>query len=149
MSGNNENELQNSNVDHLFEELEEVYRAIAQTDQAPIAKLGLYATTLMQYLKSNQKLFNELRTVAGSTVSSNNDDETWYSRSVDLFAGTLEEAVLTRKIRAINTRKISTLFLNSIIALTVQRIDTATSDDIEDDVRDLMDLYLNGLIVKM
>ncbi len=149
MSGNNENELQNSNVDHLFEELEEVYRAIAQTDQAPIAKLGLYATTLMQYLKPNQKLFNELRTVAGSTVSSNNDDETWYSRSVDLFAGTLEEAVLTRKIRAINTRKISTLFLNSIIALTVQRIDTATSDDIEDDVRDLMDLYLNGLIVKM
>ena len=149
MSGNNENELQNSNVDHLFEELEEVYRAIAQTDHAPIAKLGLYATTLMQYLKSNQKLFNELRTVAGSTVSSSNDDETWYSRSVDLFAGTLEEAVLTRKIRAINTHKISALFLNSIIALTVQRIDTATSEDIEDDVRDLMDLYLNGLIVKM
>ncbi len=149
MSGNNENELQNSNIDHLFDGLEEAYRVIAQTDQAPIAKLGLYATTSMQYLKSNQKLFNELKTVLGSTVSSNNDDETWYSRSVDLFAGTLEEAVLTRKIRAINTHKVSALFLNSIIALMVQRIDPATSEDIEDDVRDLMDLYLNGLIVKM
>ena len=73
------------------------------------------------------------------------DRTSWYRKTAELFAATLDEAVQQRAIRAVNTLQVGTMFLDSLQALMARQVYSPAAADIEDEVRDLMDLYLNGL----
>ena len=70
-----------------------------------------------------------------------------YWKTAELFAATLDQAVQQRTIREVNTLQVATMFLDSIRALMAHQVFSPAPADVEDDVRDLMDLYLNGLAV--
>ena len=57
----------------------------------------------------------------------------------------LEEAAASRMFRHMNYVKVSALFLDSINSLMAHRIFFEVEETIEQDVDELLDLYLNGL----
>lgn len=131
--------------DCRLDELEKRYRAIAETDQVPIAKLGLYATASMQHLAKHLEAFQQLKDNGFLCTDLPADDGRWYPRVAAFFAATLDEAVAGRTIRVVDTGKVGTMFLDAILSLMAHRTGSAGQEEIEDDVRVLMDLYLIGL----
>ncbi len=134
--------------DCRFDKLHSDYRMIAATDQAPVAKLGLYATFSMRHLINHIEPFQKLYGKGVFCSGFHAGEDSWHSGVVDLFTTTLEEAVHTGAIRAVETRRVATMFLDAILSLMARRLKTADPDDSEDDVRVLMDLYLNGLMTR-
>lgn len=130
-------------LDPFYEQLKQAYETIAQCDQPPIAKLGLFATRSLQLFEKHQQRFREDPGRMFHVIT--NNDEFWLTFSTRLFAETLNDAIYVGKIRSVDTQKAATLLLNAIFALMIRRIHLAPTDTIEDDVRDLIDLYLNGL----
>lgn len=130
-----------------FDELEVQFQHIAAADQVPIAKLGLYATASMKHLVEYEQSFQELKDSGNVCIGCGADEANWYSRAVELFAATLEEARLNGTIRAVDNHRVGTMYLDAIVNLMLHRVGSATPDTIEDDVRVLMDLYLNGLAI--
>ena len=130
-----------------FDELELQFREIAAADQVPIAKLGLYATASMKHLDEYEHSFQEFSDSGDVCIGFGGDEANWYSRVVDLFAATLEEARLHGTIRAVDNHRVGRMYLDAILNLMMHRVGCTTKDGLEDDVRVLMDLYLNGLAI--
>lgn len=128
-----------------LDELLEGYRSIASADQAPVAKLGLYATASLQHVADHRKAFQKLKDNGFLCVDLSTASIQWYSRVADLFAATLDEAVGTQTIRDVDTRAVGVMFLDAVLSLMSRRTGSAEKEEIENDVRVLMDLYLNGL----
>jgi len=72
------------------------------------------------------------------------DNNSWYWVT-NLFASTLDEGVTAGKVRPVNSVKVAALFLDSINSLMAHRILLTATETIEEDVRELMQLYINGL----
>lgn len=128
-------------------ELEEKFREIADSNQVPVAKLGLFATAAMTHLTDHQ---NDSTSVAESFLKTGDlhDDKSWYSRVARMFTATLDEAQRAGTIREVDTRKVGRIFLDSVLSMMIYRSGSITRDQIENDVRNLMDLYLNGLMIR-
>lgn len=128
-----------------FEELESRYRAIDETDQVPIAKLGLYATASMQHLGEHEQSFRKLKDEGFLCAELLARGGGWYERTAARFGATLDEAVANGAIRNVDTRQVGAMFLDAILSLMTRRTGSADRKTIENDVRALMDLYLLGL----
>jgi len=128
-----------------FDELEERYRTIDEADQAPIAKLGLYATTAMQHLSEHEQAFQGLRNHGFLCTDIISRDGQWYERAAARISATLDEAVKSGEIRTVDTLLIGPMFLDAVLSLMARRTGAASQETIENDVRVLIDLYLFGL----
>ncbi|MGI9538023.1 MAG: hypothetical protein ACR2PB_13210 [Desulfocapsaceae bacterium] len=128
-----------------FDELELQFREIASADQVPIAKLALYATASMKHLAEYETSFRDLKGSGGVCIGCGISDQNWYPRVVELFAATLEQASNTGTIRAVDHHRVGRMYLDAILSLMMHRVGSTPPNGIEDDVRVLMDLYLNGL----
>jgi trans-aconitate methyltransferase len=126
-------------------ELQQRFRAIDAADQVLIAKLGLYATASLQHVADHRKAFQKLKDNGFLCVHLCGVDNQWHPAVAALFAATLDEAVAAKTIRAVDTRTVGTLFLDALLSLMSRRTEAADQEQIENDVRVLMDLYLNGL----
>ncbi len=128
-----------------FEELESRYRAIDEADQVPLAKLGLYATASMQHLRKHEQFFQKLKNDGGLCAELLTRGGGWYQRTAARFGGTLDEAVASGTIRAVDTHQVGAMFLDAILSLMTRRTGSADKETIENDVRILMEIYLRGL----
>lgn len=129
-----------------FDELENRYRAIDAADQVPIARLGLYATASMQHLSEHEQAFRRLKNDGFLCAEIHARDREWYDRAAARIVATLDEAVENRTIRAVDTRQVGAMFLDTILGLMSRRTTAVAAPSIiENDVRVLMDLYLFGL----
>ena len=130
-----------------LEELEERFREIANSKQVPVAKLGLFATAAMTHLTENEHSFTSPDATFLKSLNLQ-EERGWYSRVARLFGTTLDEARSAGAIRAIDTQKVGRMFLDAILSLMTYRAGSTSRDEIENDVRILMDLYLNGLMIR-
>jgi hypothetical protein len=73
------------------------------------------------------------------------DKKSWYWTIAGMLGKVLEEASASGMIRPVNYVKVSALFIDSINSLMAHRILSEVEETIEQDVDELMDLYLNGL----
>jgi len=73
------------------------------------------------------------------------DKNSWYWTIAGMLGKVLEEASGSGMIRPMNYVKMSALFIDSINSLMAHRIFSEVEETIEQDVDELMDLYLNGL----
>lgn len=128
----------------FYAELGQIYVTISQSDQPPIAKLGLYATRSLQLFESHRNRFEE--NPIGIIAAFAGNDGTWFNTNAAIFAGTIAAATSAGKTRNIDPERAGVLFLNAIFALVIRRIQAATTNSLEDDVRYLIDLFLNGII---
>ncbi len=100
----------------------------------------------MKFTENNKKIFNEVRNVMFNTLDQAiGDKKSWYWSTVDLLSIVLDEAVKARKLRPINTVKMAALFFDAINSLMSHRLLTKVKETIEEDTREIMDLYINGL----
>ena len=131
-----------------FSELETQYRLISESNQAPLAKLGLYATASMKHLVTFKKPLQHLDDNGLFGIGLYTGEDGWHSRVVDIVATTLEKAIHAGAIRTVEPRRVGIMFVDAILSMMAHRLETAEPDEIEDDVRLLMDLYLNGLTIR-
>jgi hypothetical protein len=96
--------------------------------------------------EENKFLLRQLRTVLFATMDLRiSDKKSWYWTIAGMLGKVLEEASASGKIRPVNYIKVSALFIDSINSLMAHRILSEVEETIEQDVDELMDLYLNGL----
>ncbi len=139
-------ELLDSVVIYCFEPVERAYAAIIRADHDPVRKLEQCALVSMKHAAKNQQLLGELSSILFNTVDQDiSDKESWYWLTINLFAAILDEGVKAGMLRPMNTVKVAALFLYSIYTLLAHRILSPGGETIEEDVRELMDLYLSGL----
>lgn len=142
----NKQMLLESITDFTFEPLEEELFTLSEGPQQPLEKMELYAAAVIGYLDRNKDIYRELKSIMFSSLGHHvSDSGSWYWRAVDFYAATLSEAVADGTIRPVNTIKVAALFINSLNALMMHQILIAVPESVEDDVRDLMDLYIYGL----
>ena len=143
----NKQELLTSAVDYCFEPLDREIEEIISVDQDPVLKLEQCALAWMKYADNNKKVFLELRNeIFNTMLQYMSDKKSWYWMYINLFTTALDEAVKAGKLRPMNTAKVATLFLNATNSMMLHRILFKTTETIEDDVSDLMALFINGLV---
>ena len=141
-------ELLDAAVDYCYEPLGKEYEGIAVSETDPLSKLEQIVFKSMVFTEDNKKIFHEVRTIMFNTLDKAiGDKKSWYWQTVNLISGVLDDAVRLDKIRSINTVKFATLFFELINTLMSHRILTDLNDSIEEDTRDIMELFLNGLLI--
>lgn len=142
----NKQAILNSVIDCCFNPLLGKYKDITNADHDPVLKLKDYAHVTLEHVENNMALLKELKGVLFDTMDQYIGDKgSWYWVTVNYFASALDEAVKAKKMRPMNSEKIAILFLNSIDSLMSHRIFSSVTNTIEEDVKELMDLYTNGL----
>lgn len=131
------------NLDIFYTELRQTYETIAQSDQPPVAQLGLFATRSLHLFEKHREWFDKNPGRMFSVIT--NNDQNWLTVSTQFFTEAITAAIHTGKMRNVDAQKAGTLLLNAIFALMIRRVHLTPYDTIEDDVRDLIDLFLNGL----
>lgn len=140
------NELLNAVVDYSFDPLIKVYEGIVVSEVDPLPKLEQIVFKSMAFTENNKKIFYEVRNIMFNTLDKAiGDEKSWYWQTINLISGVLDEAVRSGKIRSINTVKFAALFFESINTLMSHRIFTKVEDTIEEDTRDIMELFIKGL----
>ena len=144
----NKQELLESVSAYCFEPLEAEFQSIADTKCDPIGKLEKYALETLRHAEKNKPLFTELRNVIFSAMDQHvGDKSSWYWAMIDLFASTIDEGVTAGRIRPVNSVKVAALFLNSINTLMAHRILSTATESVEEDVRELLELFTGGLAI--
>ena len=139
-------ELLDSVVAYCFEPVETEYAAIIRADRDPVWKLEQCALASLKHTAKNRQLLGELRSLLFDSMDQDiSDKQSWYWVTTNLFATLLDQAVEAGMLRPMNTVKVAALFLYSIYTLMAHHILSGVRETIEEDVRELMDLYLNGL----
>lgn len=143
----NKQELLTSVVNYCFEPLDRVIEEIMNVDQDPVLKLEKCALAWMKYADKNKKIFHELRNeIFNTRLQYISDKKSGYWIYINMFAASLDEAVKAGKLRPMNAVKVAILFLNATHSLMLHRILFKTTETIEDDVSDLMTLFIKGLV---
>lgn len=139
-------ELLDAVVDHCYEPLGKEYEDIAVSEDDPLSKLEQIVSKSMVFTENNKKIFNEVRNIMFNTLDKAiGDEKSWYWQTINLISGVLDEAIRSGKIRSINTVKFAALFFESINTLMSHRILADVEDTIEEDTRDIMELFIKGL----
>jgi len=140
------NALLDAILDHAYESLQQDLHRIILAKDEPLKKLENCITVCLQHSEDNKSLLKQLRTVLFATMDIRiSDKNSWYWTLADMLGKVLEEATASGMIRPVNYVKISALFIDSINSLMAHRILSDVKETIEQDVEEMMDLYLNGL----
>ncbi len=142
----NKQALLDAVLDHGYLPLQEELQRITQAEGDPLLKLEQCILVCLRHTEENVSLLKQLRTVLFATMDQRISDKTsWYWTIAGMLGKMLEEAAAAGRIRPANYVKTSALFLDSISSLMAHRILSEVEETIEQDVKELMDLYLNGL----
>jgi hypothetical protein len=102
----------------------------------------------LKYTENHKALLYEVRSVMfnfNTLEQVMGDYNSWYWNTVNLISALLDEAVKSGSFRSINTRKMAILFFESINTLMTHRVLTDVEETIEEDTREIMELYIKGL----
>ena len=142
----NKQELLDSIVEFSFLPLEKEWAQIIGEEGDPVGKLEACLRASLNLIENNKPLFKGLKDVMFNTRTQYiSDPDSWFWTNAKLFATVLDEGVKSGNLRPVNSVKVAALFLDSIDSLTSLRILTDVTESIEEDVREVMELYINGL----
>jgi len=142
----NKQALLDAILDYDYLPLQEHLKQIIQAEGEPLWKLEQCIHVCLAHTEENKFLLRQLRTVLFATMDLRiSDKNSWYWTIAGMLGKVLEEAAASGMIRPVNYVKVSALFIDSINSLMAHRIFSEVEETIEQDVDELMDLYLNGL----
>ena len=142
----NKQDLVDSVVAFSFLPLEREYAKIVGKEGDPIEKLEQCLRSSIEFVDKNKSLYVPLKDIMFNTRGQFiSDPNSWYWTTVRLFSTVLDEGVETGKLRPMNSIKIAALFVDTIDSLTSLRILTDVTESIDEDVYEVMQLYINGL----
>ncbi len=136
-------------LDHTYEPLQQDLHRIIPAEEEPLKKLEQCIIVCLKHSEDNKLLLKQLRSVLFATMDFRiSNKKSWYWTIANMLGKILEEAAASGIIRSVNYVKISALFIDSINSLMAHRILSDVEESIEQDVEEMMDLYLNGLLNK-
>jgi AcrR family transcriptional regulator len=142
----NKQALLDAVLDYAYLPLQEQLKKIISAEGEPFWKLEQCIHVCLAHTEENKFLLRQLRTVLFATMDLRiSDKKSWYWTIAGMLGKVLEEASASGMIRPVNYVKVSALFIDSINSLMAHRILSEVEETIEQDVDELMDLYLNGL----
>ena len=142
----NKQALLDAVLDYAYLPLQEQLKKIISAEGEPLWKLEQCIHVCLAHTEENKLLLRQLRTVLFATMDLRiSDKNSWYWTIAGMLGKVLEEASASGMIRPVNYIKVSALFIDSINSLMAHRILSGVEETIEQDVDELMDLYLNGL----
>ena len=145
----NKQALLDAVLDYAYLPLQEQLKQIIQAEGEPLWKLEQCIHVCLSHTEENKLLLRQLRTVLFATMDMRiSDKKSWYWTIAGMLGKVLEEASASGMIRPVNYIKVSALFIDSINSLMAHRILSEVEETIEQDVFELMDLYLNGLTLR-
>jgi len=142
----NKQALLDAVLDYAYLPLQEQLKKIISAKGEPLWKLEQCIHVCLAHTEENKFLLRQLRTVLFATMDLRiSDKKSWYWTIAGMLGKVLEEASASGMIRPVNYIKVSALFIDSINSLMAHRILSEVEENIDQDVDELMDLYLNGL----
>lgn len=142
----NKQELIDSVIDFSFLPLERRWAEINDMEGEPVSKLEACLRASLELVEMNKQLFKGLRNYMFNYRDKYiSDPDSWYWTTVKTFATILDDGINIGNLRPMNSMKIAALFLDSIDGLISLRILTDPSESIGEDVREVMELYINGI----
>jgi len=142
----NKQALLDAVLDFAYLPLQEQLKQIIQAGGEPLRKMEQCIHVCLAHTEENKFLLRQLRTVLFATMDLRiSKKNSWYWNIAGMLGKVLEEASESGMIRPVNYVKVSALFIDSINSLMAHRIFIEVEETIEQDVDELMDLYLNGL----
>lgn len=142
----NKQALLDAVLDYAYLPLQEKLGRIIRAETDLMWKLEQCILVCLRHTEEKVSLLKQLRTVFFATMDQRiSDKNSWYWTIAGMLGKVLEEAAAIGMIRPVNYVKVSALFLDSINSLMVHRIFSEVEETIEQDVKELMDLYINGL----
>jgi AcrR family transcriptional regulator len=142
----NKQALLDAVLDYAYLPLQEQLKKIISAKGEPLWKLEQCIHVCLAHTEENKFLLRQLRTVLFATMDLRiSDKNSWYWTIAGMLGKVLEEASASGMIRPANYVKVSALFIDSINSLMAHRILSEVEETIDQDVDELMDLYLNGL----
>ncbi len=142
----NKQALLDAVLDYGYLPLQEKLGRIIRAEAELLWKLEQCILACLRHTEENVFLLKQLRTVLFATMDQRiSDKKSWYWTMAGMLGKVLEEAAASGMIRPVNDVKVSASFLDSINSLMVHRIFSEVEETIEQDVKELLDLYLNGL----
>ena len=142
----NKQALLDAVLDYAYVPLQEQLKKIISAKGEPLWKLEQCIHVCLAHTEENKFLLRQLRTVLFATMDLRiSDKKSWYWTIAGMLGKVLEEASASGMIRPVNYIKVSALFIDSINSLMAHRILSEVEENIDQDVDELMDLYLNGL----
>jgi AcrR family transcriptional regulator len=142
----NKQALLDAVLDYAYLPLQEQLKKIISAEGDPLRKLEQCIHVCLAHTEENKFLLRQLRTVLFATMDLRiSDKKSWYWTIAGMLGKVLEEASASGMIRPVNYVKVSALFIDSINSLMAHRILSEVEETIEQDVDELLDLYLNGL----
>ena len=142
----NKQALLDAVLDYAYLPLQEQLKQIIQAEGEPLWKLEQCIHVCLAHTEENKFLLRHLRTVLFATMDLRiSDKNSWYWTIAGMLGKVLEEATVSGIMRPVNYVKVSALFIDSINSLMAHRILSEVEETIEQDVDELMYLYLNGL----
>lgn len=142
----NKQALLDAVLDYAYLPLQEQLKKIIQAGGEPLWKLEQCIHVCLAHTEENKFLLRQLRTVLFATMDLRiSDKKSWYWTIAGMIGKVLEEASASGMIRSVKYVKVSALFIDSINSLMAHRIFSEVEESIQQDVDELMDLYLNGL----
>lgn len=142
----NKQALLDAVLDYGFLPLQEKLKAIISGEGDPLVKMAECIRVCLGHTEENKSLLRQLRPVLFATVDQRiSDENSWYWTIAAMLGSVLKQARESGTIREVNYVKISALFLDSINSLMIHRIFCEVTETIEEDVKELSDLYVNGL----
>lgn len=143
----NKQSLLNAVLDYAYLPLQEKLGRIIRAEAELLWKLEECIIACLRHTEKNVSLLKQLRTVLFATMDQRISDKTsWYWTISGMLGKALEEAAASGRIRPVNYVKVSALFLDSMSSLMAHRILSEVDETIEQDVKELLGLYLNGLM---
>lgn len=144
----NKKALMDAVLDYGYLPLQEELKNIIRAEAEPLWKLEQCIRVCLRHTEENVALLRQLRPVLFATMDQRiSDKNSWYWTIAGMLGKVLEEAALSGMIRPVNYVKVSALFLDSINSLIAHRILSQVEESIEQDIKELLDLYVNGLKV--
>ncbi len=142
----NKQALLDAVLDCAYLPLQEQLKTIIPAEGEPLRKLEQCIHVSLAHTEENRFLLRQLRTVLFATMDQRiSDKHSWYWTIAGMLGKVLEEASASGMMRPVNYVNVSALFIDSINSLMARRIFCKVEQTIEQDVDELLDLYLNGL----
>lgn len=142
----NKQALLDAVLDYAYLPLQEKLGRIIRSEAELLWKLAQCIRVSLRHTEENVPLLKQLRTVLFATVDQRiSDKNSWYWTLAGMLGKVLEQSAASGTIRPVNYVKVSALFLDSINSLMVHRIFSEVENTIEQDVEELLNLYINGL----
>jgi AcrR family transcriptional regulator len=144
----NKKEIFDAAISMIVEPLFANLLKATEGDRAPIQKLSNYSRTCIEFFDRNHDFFRVMFFDRHHIQEQRKRYHNLYNKFVGRIAGIIDEGIRRGDFRSIDSVKLAAIFIESNLAVVMQRLDRHNKGSIDDDVNLVVGVFMNGIAVK-